>query len=84
MNLDLVGKVVLITGAARGIGAASARAFSAEGARVMVMDRDRELAEKLSAEIGGRALAADLTDDGACERIVHETIAAEGHLCPGE
>lgn len=80
MDLKLAGKVVLISGAARGIGAATARAFHAEGARVMVLDRDAERAERVADEVGGRAVVADLTNDDACEKAVATVILAEGRL----
>jgi len=80
MNLGLEGKVVLISGAGRGIGAATARLFAAEGARVMVVDRDAAPAEAVAVEIRGRAWVADLTDDAACARAVESTVAAEGRL----
>lgn len=80
MDLELAGKVVLVSGAARGIGAATARAFHAEGARVMVVDRDGTRAEALAAELGGRAWVADLADEAACGRIVSGIVASEGRL----
>ncbi|MFP4502360.1 MAG: 3-oxoacyl-ACP reductase [Candidatus Hydrogenedentota bacterium] len=68
----LAGKTALVTGAARGIGAATARTLAREGARVIVMDRpdDIELAEALAKEIGGSALACDITDEQAAEHIL--------------
>ena len=51
----LEGKVALITGAAGGIGAASARRFAAEGALVLLTDADADRAERLQAELGDRA-----------------------------
>ena len=50
-------KVVLITGASRGIGAASARAFAAAGAKVALVARSAEQIESLAAEIGANAIA---------------------------
>lgn len=63
--MKLSGQVVLVTGASRGLGEAIARAFAAEGARIVVNYRqNRELAEDLAASIPGDAVAiqADVTD----------------------
>jgi len=60
----LDGKVALITGAARGIGEATARVFAAAGAEVIVLDLNRERAEALAAELPhARALACDVTSE---------------------
>jgi NAD(P)-dependent dehydrogenase (short-subunit alcohol dehydrogenase family) len=64
---DLTGKVVVITGAARGIGQATARALTREGAVVAIGDLDGDLAGAAAAELGGRAIgrALDVTDHAA-------------------
>ena len=81
MNLELAGRAVLISGAAQGIGAATARAFAAEGARVALVDRDEAAGRALAAELAGSIfIPADLTDDGACERAVAETVRTFGRL----
>ena len=70
-SLPLAGKVVLVTGCARGIGEATARTMAAEGARVVCLDIPQE-AEALglfAEEIGGIALPLDITDPAAAERI---------------
>lgn len=81
MDLGLNGKVVLVTGAARGIGLASAQRFAAEGALVMLADRDTgTLAEAAALVPGSRTIAADLTEDGAADRVLDATLSAFGRL----
>ena len=58
--LSLRGRIVAITGGARGIGKATARALVLKGAKVAIGDLDRELAEQTAAEIGGGTLALEL------------------------
>ncbi|MGY1600933.1 3-oxoacyl-ACP reductase [Geodermatophilus sp. SYSU D00815] len=58
----LEGKVAVITGAASGIGRASARRFAAEGAHVVVADLDEDGGEALAEEIDGLFVRADVTD----------------------
>ncbi|HYG95764.1 MAG TPA: SDR family oxidoreductase [Solirubrobacterales bacterium] len=78
---SLSGKVVAITGGARGIGKATAAALVAKGCRVAIGDLDLELAEKSAAHLGGGtvALPLDVTDRGSYERFLDE---AERQLGP--
>jgi NAD(P)-dependent dehydrogenase (short-subunit alcohol dehydrogenase family) len=75
MAYDLTEKVVLITGAAGGIGAATARELHRRGARVAVTDASGEAAERLASELDPRracALALDVVDAAACREAVRE------------
>ena len=80
---DLNGKVALVTGAARGIGLATARALVARGARVVVVDLDADASEAAAAQLDDEraiGLAADVTDRGALQRAVATTVERFGGL----
>ncbi|MCI0547715.1 MAG: SDR family oxidoreductase [Candidatus Rokubacteria bacterium] len=77
---DLGGRTVLITGAARGIGAASARRLAADGARLVLADRDGAGVEKLAAELGQVAVPADVTRPADIARMVEEPYRRWGRL----
>ncbi|HEX6707594.1 MAG TPA: SDR family oxidoreductase [Albitalea sp.] len=86
MRSDLYDKVVLVTGASTGIGAAAALAFAAAGSKVVVhYNASREAAEEVVAEAraaGGSADAVrgDVTQAGAAGRIVAATLALHGRI----
>ena len=80
MSGRFTGKVCLVTGAASGIGRATARAFAAEGASVLVADRDESGAQAVAEEIGGIAFAVDIADPVACEVMVARAVEAFGGL----
>ncbi len=81
MNLGLDGAGVLVTGGSGGIGAATARAFAAEGARVAVhFHRNAAAAEALASEIGGVALGADLRSEEQADALVPRAVEALGRL----
>lgn len=77
----LDGKIAIITGAARGLGAAYAKAFAAEGAQVCVSDvLDPSVTVAAIESDGGKAIGviADVTDILACENLVTQTAEAFG------
>lgn len=85
MRRDVADKVVVITGAAGGLGQALARSFAAAGARIAALDRDAVGAEVLAAELrsDGRqalSLGCDVTDVVACERAMASVIETWGRI----
>jgi 3-oxoacyl-[acyl-carrier protein] reductase len=72
VDLGIVGKVALVTGATRGIGLAIARALAAEGARTAVVARTAGDVERVAGELGGLGVSADLTMAAGCERALAE------------
>jgi NAD(P)-dependent dehydrogenase (short-subunit alcohol dehydrogenase family) len=82
-RFELNGKVALVTGGARGIGFATARALVARGASVVIVDLDAAATDRAAAEIhDSRALgiAADVTDRGAMQRVVAIAVERFGGL----
>jgi NAD(P)-dependent dehydrogenase (short-subunit alcohol dehydrogenase family) len=83
------GRVVLVTGAGRGLGAAYARAFASRGASIVVHDAgvepdgsggDPGIAEAVADEIGGAACVENLESEEACRRVVEFALDRFGRL----
>ena len=68
----------VVTGAASGLGEATARALAAKGVKVAVFDRDAEKGEKVAAEIGGVFCQVDVTSDDAVNAGLEKARAAHG------
>ena len=79
---QLAGKSALITGAARGIGLAFAKAYVAEGARVAIGDIDIDRARIAATQIGNSSIAVqmDVTDQSSIDAAVTETVKALGQI----
>src|SRR5438067_408176 len=84
-SLPLEGKVVLITGAAQGLGKACARAFATRGAKVALADLNEGLLDETVSELRKNAgecaaIAANIAAPGAPQAVVAKTIDQFGHL----
>jgi 3-oxoacyl-[acyl-carrier protein] reductase len=73
-------KVALVTGAGRGIGAATAQLFASEGAKVAVSDLDEGPAMEVAGPINGLAIACDVTVRGQVEKMIERTVTELGRL----
>ena len=85
MDLGLQDKVAIVTGSARGLGAATARRLAQEGAKVMVTDIMAERAQQTAAALRADGLTAhcvvaDITKAADVQRLVDETIATFGSV----
>ncbi len=78
----LENKRVVITGGASGIGFSTAVRFLDEGAKVVILDRDREAGEKLSTALPGLAqfIPCDVSDPGQVQNAIGETIQVVGGI----
>lgn len=78
----LDGKIALITGGAMGLGAADARRFAGEGARVLIADVDVAKGQALAAEIGAAArfVELDVRSEAAFKAVIDAVVADEGRL----
>lgn len=73
-------RVALVTGGAKGIGAATARRFASEGATVVVADFDEATAQETATEIGGHAVRCDVTKRDEVEAAVEAAVGHGGSL----
>jgi NAD(P)-dependent dehydrogenase (short-subunit alcohol dehydrogenase family) len=76
----LRGKVAIVTGAAGGIGSATARRLAAEGASLVLADLDAEGAQRVADELSGIAVRTDVTDESAVKALVEAALARFGRL----
>jgi len=75
-------KVAIVTGSARGIGRATAELLASQGAKVVINDLDKDVAEQASGEIQGETtvFGGDLTQEGAPDQLVKTAVDAWGRL----
>jgi len=78
--VKFTGKVALVTGGGRGIGAATARLLAAEGAKVAVSDVDEGPAKEVAEPLGGLAIACDVSKREAVEAMVSRAVGEFGRL----
>lgn len=80
MEVRVEGRAVVVTGAARGIGEAVARACAAAGARLLLTDRDEAGLSRVAGDLGAEAVVADLSDSEAPARIGAGAVARLGRI----
>ena len=80
IHLGHTDRVVLVTGASQGIGAACARRFAREGAHVVLADVDTDKGQALAAELGGRFVRADVGDATDVGALIQDLMLAHGRI----
>ncbi|MBH1997514.1 MAG: SDR family oxidoreductase [Sphingomonadaceae bacterium] len=80
--MRLEGKIAVVTGAASGIGLAVAKRLAAEGAKIIIGDRNADGVEEVAAAIGqaATAIALDVADENSCKAIVDRAVSLHGGL----
>jgi NAD(P)-dependent dehydrogenase (short-subunit alcohol dehydrogenase family) len=78
--MDFKDKVVVVTGGASGMGAASSRLFAESGAKVVIVDRQIELANQVAQEIDGLAMGGDVSQSGFCNEAITHTLKQLGQV----
>jgi short-subunit dehydrogenase len=78
--MRLAGAVALVTGGSSGIGAATARALAAAGARPLIAGRDQDRLEAVARETGGLALEADLAEPGGPVKLAQAALDVAGRV----
>lgn len=76
--MDVAGHAAIVTGGGSGMGAATGRALAAAGAKVALLDVNKETADAVAAEIGGIALECDVRDGAAAEQAIAAAREAHG------
>ncbi|CAN5191480.1 3-oxoacyl-[acyl-carrier-protein] reductase [soil metagenome] len=80
LTFDFSGRAVIVTGAARGVGLGIARLFAASGAGVCLVDHDPDALAEAAEEVGGLAVAADVSSTTDVERVVAATVERFGRI----
>lgn len=76
--MEIAGKMAIVTGAASGLGAATAKTLAEAGARVAIFDRDAEKGAIVATQIGGRFFPCDVADAASAEAAIADAMAALG------
>ena len=76
--MDLNGNAAIVTGGGSGLGEATARMFAAKGAKVAIWDMNMDGAQRVAGEIGGVAIQCDVSDAGAAEGALEQTLVSAG------
>lgn len=78
--MKLNSTLAVVTGGASGLGEATARHFSAQGARVTLLDRDSDRGESVAEEIGGHYVQTDVTDETSVQAALDVAVAKMGGI----
>jgi NAD(P)-dependent dehydrogenase (short-subunit alcohol dehydrogenase family) len=78
--MEFENAVALVTGAASGIGRATARRLAQEGCQIVALDRDADALNMMAEEVGAQKLVADVADEAAIDNAFARAVAANGRI----